>query len=771
MVLKAHMTVLEAKLGYISGQHRVKLELTRKICLKKNEPDIDLFNRAAIKLDSVLNLGLIASYEVYKENVNKVWKKLRDDATIPEDLIISMTLAQGAPKLAGLEFSVSANPKAAIDLTISAHPREVAKWYHGWVTYALNKEVQKSGKHEFVNPSQVKGAMMRAITGQAITGLPISGIYGEHAASTPADSDKTYSIVANRSRQEISFLIRDVKNFLSKIGEAGIIKIVHAAAAKMKEQNGDIYKVLEEEITANVKSLAGSPELLGFDLPVIILGAIGVKTAGVATLPDIAPVAITSRGPGLELKITANKLIACIANFSMDFYDDPNLTFDRAWFKQQLKYLKIPEKSYAPHIENLIHSASKKVDLTGMFVAQGQPPVSGARPYLYETYLDRTPNPGEMESDNLDIRGIQQRSLVATGDVIAEIKYHVEPQVGSDVFGEVIQPAATTELEIQTGEGVIRKPGGKFVAGFEGAPTIEKNCVSMSKMLIHKGDVNLRTGNIVFDGPIEIRGSIDTGASVVSTSDVSVFGSIRGGKIRAGGSIAITEGVVTGLTGTLEAKGSISADFIENSNVHCGGTLTVKKSILNCQIITGENIEITNKEDGILAGGSVSCKQYIVAANIGFKRGALTVLRVGVDWRIERTVKIKSNRLTKVTDCQDRDRLELRELVSKTRAQLTKKHDEKKKNLQSRLVQARVIMTKLQQQLDDYRAKLSFNMKSAVVIGGTLYNNVEIHIGGAKISVPNDLAGVAIIAKKRRGSHIVPVEEVLKALREDREAG
>ncbi len=764
------MSASEAKLGYIAGQHRVKLELTRKICSQSEEPKGDLFIRARAKLESVMQAGQISSFEVYEDNIRKVWKKLRDDHSIPEHLVIAITLGQGAPFLTGLDFKLSSHPKALIDLTITTAPRELAKWYHGWVVYTINRELLKLGKSEQINAAQIRGAMLRAITGQQVTNLPISGLGSETQGGNSADRDKPYAIVANRGRKEVACVIRDVKSFVAKANEASLVKLIATAAAKMKEQTGDTYKVLETEIIAQFKGLASGPELLGFDLPAIILGAIGIDDT--APVADAQPETLKkSIDQVLEIKVTDNKLIAVINEFSMDLYDDPANTFDKSWFRNQLKRAKIADKSSAPYLDNLVESASKQVDLSGMFVAQGRAPVAGEGPYLYECYRDTAAKNVDVENDVLDIRGLQQRSLVSPGDLIAEIRYRQEAKAGVDVFGDVIYPNPPRELEIEVGEGVQKKDGGKFFATFEGVPIIEKNCISLSKILVHKGDVNLRTGDIVFDGPVEIQGSVDTGASVVATGDISIVGSVRGGKVRAGGSIVVTGGVITGTTGYMEARGSIGAEFIENSRIHCEGALKAKKSILNCDIISGADIEILDKKNGVLAGGSVSCKKNIIAANIGFKRGALTVLRVGVDWKIERTVKIMTGRLHKLTECQERDRLEMRELVSKNRAQLTRKHEEKKKELQHRLIKVRTIIGKVQQKLDSFKEKLSFNMHSVVLVENILCNNVEIHIGGAKIAAPNDLAGIGVMAKKRRGSHIVPIEEAQAVVENLPEAG
>jgi uncharacterized protein (DUF342 family) len=748
---------LEAKLGYIAGQQRVKVELTRQICLHSDAPPAELFQRAVAKLESVKKTGQIVNFEVYEDSVKKAWKKLREDTSIPEYQVVSMTLAQGLPKLAGFEFVPSANAKAAFDITISAPAREVAKWYHGWLVFALNRELQKQGKSDTVNSSQIKGAMMRAITGQKIAALPISTVQSEIKPSAPGEVDKAYAIVANRARKEIAFVVKDMRAFLAKINEPALVKLVNIAANKMREQSGDDYKVLDDEITSQLRTLASGPEILGIDLPAVILGAIGVDA--IAQPKEIPAANNKTLTAAFDIRVSDNRLTATVTNFSMDQYDNPDNTFDKLWFRQQLKRLRIPEKTSAAHLDSLVQSAAKQVDLSGMICAQGKGAIDGAGPYLHESYLDRNTSASELESAVLDIRGLQQRSLVSTGDLIAEVRFKEEAKAGFDVYGEIIYPNPPAEIDVQVGEGIQRKDGGRYYATYVGVPTIEKNCISLSKILIHKGDVNLRSGDIVFDGPVEITGSVDTGASIVATGDITIIGSVRGGKVKAGGSISVTGGVVTGTTGYLEAKASIAAEFIENSRVHCGGTLRARKSILNCEIICGENVEILDQTEGILAGGSVSCKQDVMAANIGFKRGALTTLRVGVDWKIEKTVKIQTNRLKNVTDCQERDRLELREIVSKNRAQMTKKHDDKKKILQERLTQARTIMGKLQQKLDFYKAKLSFNMTSIVLVEGIMFNNVEVHIGGGKVSPPNDLAGIGLVAKKKRGTHIVPIDE------------
>src|SRR5205085_1823884 len=131
-----------------------------------------------------------------------------------------------------------------------------------------------------------------------------------------------------------------------------------------------------------------------------------------------------------------------------------------------------------------------------------------------------------------------------------------------------------------------------FYALVDGIPLIDRDAISLSKVLVHEGDVNLRTGNIRFDGPVEIKGSVDSGAIVETTGDLVVHGSIRGGQVRSQGSITAKSGITTGASGIVSARNDIVADFIENSIIVAGGTLTVTKAILNCTVYAGSAIKI-----------------------------------------------------------------------------------------------------------------------------------------------------------------------------------
>jgi uncharacterized protein (DUF342 family) len=294
---------------------------------------------------------------------------------------------------------------------------------------------------------------------------------------------------------------------------------------------------------------------------------------------------------------------------------------------------------------------------------------------------------------------------------------------------------------------------------------LDQNAISLMRVYVHEGDVNLRTGNIRFDGPVEIKGCIDAGAVVETTGDLIIHGEVRNASVRSRGSITIKAGVTTGETGSIQARGDISAEFIENSTIVCGGNLTVTKALLNSRVFCGGAIKLTGN-GGVAAGGQLSCCDGIQVFNLGFRNGSITVLDVGADWRASRSLDIKKRRLDKLQKKTQDDRQTLRELVQKKAAQVTPRHAKMKEELQERLTRLRGFCERLEAQIAKAATQISYNQEARVLVKDTLVSNVHLTVAGQFIQVANDVAGVAVLAKRRRGSYFIPLEDVEKEMKE-----
>lgn len=742
----------QVKMSYNAALTRVKCELTKAACRHSDEPPADLIARAKAKLESVKAAGDIAFYFLYESRLVDVWKAIRNDQEIEDGAKIVVTLGAGAPALPGIKVEKSTQDKVIASLTIDAKVDAVQAWRFEWFKLVVTKRMRDLGIKDHPNNAQIYSAFLKIKGGEKVQAHAI----GPTSATAGGPGAKSFSVIANKQRHEIGVVIRNVKEIRAKANRDAMLALITQAVRQLSDGTIE-YRILKKDFLTALQAALDGPEGLGLDLPLVLLAAVGHPLRGSGSVAS-------NNYPGagrISFEVTPDKMEASIVGFTNEYYDDPSFQVTVEWVQNELKRCGIKAPLADDVLKGLGDSIAKHENLTGKLACRGTLGAGGKNPVLHPTFKDAESRMGSSnaDSDDLDIREMQQRATVKTGQLVAEIRYGTPAVTGRNVYGDESPSPPNDELIVRVGEGVQQREIGRFYATCDGIPQLEAEAVSLSKILVHNGDVNLRTGNIRFDGPVEIKGSIDHGAIVETTSDLIVHGTIRGADVRAAGSITVKSGITTGATGRVYARGDLIADFVENSNITCGGNLTVSKALLNSQVISGGTIKVVGK-GGVVAGGKIISKDSLGTFNLGFKRGAVTVLDVGVDWRMARALDIRERRLEKVQKRQQDDRQALRELVQKSKAQMTQRHKEMKEELQDRLTRVRSIIEKLEQAVTRCRSQLTYSSTAKIYVQELLVANVNVTICGQNVAVLNEVVNVAIVAKRRRGSYIVPLEEV-----------
>lgn len=752
------MSASEIKMIYNSTLMTIKVELVRNQCMVSEAPPTDLIARARTKMESVLGKGDISQYHVFENRLKRVWTAFRNATDIPDNFKLSMTLANGVVELSGIKVEKSNKDKTLINVSISATPSVVGTWKYDWFKALLIKRTRDLGINEHLNNAQIYSAFARAVTGERVEDF---GIGNTSIAEGPGD--KPFSVVASKQRREICVVIRRAKELLSKPVRDSLLQLVNQAVTKMSEGSTK-YVVQKKDFIAALQTVMEGPEILGEDLPVILLAAhapgemIATVQPPGANIPSVGPI---------YFKVSDDKMEAAIAGFDQSYYKKANLDISVAWVEGELKRCSIKSTIDEEVRKKLSDMIIATENLNGLVVCFGVPAAGGREPFIFHSYKDvATRLELDHEDDHMNMRDLQQRTIVREGQLVAELRFKSPAENGINLYGDSFEPTENDELIIHVGEGIQQK-GRRFYATCDGVPVIENETISLAKSMIFSGDVNLRSGNVRFDGPVEIKGAIDNGAVVETTGDLIVHGTIRGAHVKAGGNIFVYAGIVTGNLGSVYAGGDIKAEFAENSNLTCRGSLIIGKALLNSRVVSNGGIEIRAK-DGVLAGGKIICRQSIKTGNLGFKRGAKTDLLVGIDWRIARRIEIRRERLERLEKATVDYRLNLRELVQKSKNQLTAKHKIMKEDLQKKLVKSKAIIERVQKFLKDATAQVTYNQEAKILVVDQLSSNIKIQLCGQTIAVPHDVANVAIVPKRRRGSHIVPLEEVEK---EERDSG
>ena len=100
-----------------------------------------------------------------------------------------------------------------------------------------------------------------------------------------------------------------------------------------------------------------------------------------------------------------------------------------------------------------------------------------------------------------------------------------------------------------------------------GQPVLVSHGV-MVEPVLRLAEVNLASGNIYFDGTVQIDGEVTQGMKVQAKGDIEVGGTVDGGLLDAGGDIRVAGGIIAGAQ--VKAHGAVSARFGENCSIWAG---------------------------------------------------------------------------------------------------------------------------------------------------------------------------------------------------------
>jgi uncharacterized protein (DUF342 family) len=748
------MSAPAIKISFSAATGRVRGEFSLAEAQNSPTPPDDFWSRIQTKLSSESNNGRIADFVLLKEQFVAAWKAAVVCKTEASDLVISVTLAMAHPKMDGVEFKPSdGNSTCSVHASVASGVAK--KWSFEWFEAAATIAAKVYATNQRIHSAVLKSMFTRMQLGIKIDGEGLP-------AAPPSVVDKPFQLMASATKVEICAVIHDVKVIKNPKALDGFLKIANDAAEKLKAGTGNPYQILKPEIQAQLAAAATGAERLGLNLPLMILVGMqefspvessGSQGASTASSQDLSKRnLIKGNYPGkdrLVVVISDDGMSANVGQWDMALYEEKTFQVSVDWIEKEAKNWGITN-NYGECVKEMKEPISKKKDITGRQIAFGSAGEGGTEPYLHPVYQEAKV---QRESNSAEeLRNSQQKQIVKVGQLLAEIRYGHEGTMGKNVFGVDVPPPPPSDMEVQVGEGV-RRDGSKFYSLREGKPEIEGNKIMVSDALVLNDDVNLRTGNVYFGGNVEIKGSIDSGATVEVIGDLTVHGTIRGAFVRVGGKLTVKQGINTGGRGMVRVRSDIDAEFIENSTVACGGNLTVKRVIMNSRVVAGGSI-VVDKEQGVIAGGMVSGRISIETGRLGLPKGQKTMISVGVDWRQELSLQIRQTRLANLTAKIESVRADLREVTRKKKVTKLPKLEELSLQLADYLQRGRVVTDKLEKSIKDATARISYDPDAKIVVHETLCSNVDLTCAGNKVAILKDVAGVEVNAQRRGGSFV-----------------
>ncbi len=183
-------------------------------------------------------------------------------------------------------------------------------------------------------------------------------------------------------------------------------------------------------------------------------------------------------------------------------------------------------------------------------------------------------------------------------------------------------------------------------ATVSGQPVVV-NCGVMVEPLLRLKEVNVASGNIYFDGTVQIDGEVMHGMKVQASGDIVVAGTIDGGLLDAGGNVHVAGGIIA--QAQVRAGGAVAARFAENSAIYAGTVITLDDMALQCELESLNQILVGDKvpQRGRLVGGSATAMMLLRVPLLGSNNGGVTRVTVGSNAALEAEVKALGMRLEK----------------------------------------------------------------------------------------------------------------------------
>jgi len=266
----------------------------------------------------------------------------------------------------------------------------------------------------------------------------------------------------------------------------------------------------------------------------------------------------------------------------------------------------------------------------------------------------------------------------------------VEGTPGKDVYGNLTDALKSKDIKLRCGKGTtLSEDGIKILAATDGVPKISVHGkVYVLPQHEIRGDVGKNTGNVEFDGEINVAGSIRSGYRVQGHSLAA--DTILGAEVDMIGDIAVSGGIIKAVVKT---DGHVRAIFVREADIKAFGDVIVEKGIRDSKIETSGACIV---KGGIVLSSKIAAQKGIWADQIGSEVSKPCGLIVGVDVRAKNEI----DKIIPLTHSKNQD---LKKLKSQ-KLELTKKSEQKEKKIgelvqmqDSAMVEKRNIQTELEQ--------------------------------------------------------------------------
>lgn len=300
--------------------------------------------------------------------------------------------------------------------------------------------------------------------------------------------------------------------------------------------------------------------------------------------------------------------------------------------------------------KNIEIALKARLYCTDILVAKAKLPVNGKdAEIIYGFNADKTSRPAMSEDGSVDFHKLDMIEKVKKGQLLATLIPIDYGEPGKDVYGNNIRPKKVRNKRLRHGKNIhLTDDKLEMYSDVSGNVTLVDDMVFVADTYTIEGDVGPSTGDIDYDGAVEVKGNVLTGYSIKATGDITVNGAVEGATLISEGKIVLKRGMQGMGKGIMEAKGDVISNFIESAKVKSGGSVYTD-AIMHSDISANNDI-IVNGKRGIIAGGSIKTTTKIETKIAGSTMGTPTELEVGLDTTLGERYRLIEKHIDQISE-------------------------------------------------------------------------------------------------------------------------
>lgn len=264
-------------------------------------------------------------------------------------------------------------------------------------------------------------------------------------------------------------------------------------------------------------------------------------------------------------------------------------------------------------------------------IAKGKAPIPGTDAVI-KMYEIKKSEPVLYQDGSVNHYELNLINKVNEGEWLGERIEPTEGVSGINVFGEeVIAPKGQQEkLRYDRNTVNARYDEDKGIttlyAKRMGAVVYMNDAISVSNYIEISGDVSFNTGNVDFDGFVDVKNTVDDNFAVRALNDIQILGPMGIGGVEliesTEGSIYIRGGIAGKNKAKITCKGDLYTKFAADCIIECDGVVNIGYYAMNCEIRAKEVIlESTSSK---IIGGHIEAMVKVEVGELGSKAGVPT---------------------------------------------------------------------------------------------------------------------------------------------------